>query len=181
MSPKAQNDQEPTLHEYRTTPDEFSLFCAELDAFTHQGHGSQWHMDTNAATESYFRTVDIRRLSRFPNTFQGGDGHLKVEASNNSTEFAHLRTTEGTSWPFNDGLQPKRGKRASPELPRCWEHGCEGRTFSCRENYLRHLRERGSKEYRCPVCNVSFSRKSNMDAHRASGRCKHLTKDGSWP
>ena len=57
---------------------------------------------------------------------------------------------------------------------RYFEYGCDGRPFSCRENYLRHIRERGSQEARCPRCNVAFSRSSNRDAHKASGRCKAL-------
>jgi hypothetical protein len=64
----------------------------------------------------------------------------------------------------------------SEELqPRCFEHGCAGRTFSCMENYQRHLRERrGGGKTQCPICNREFSRKSNMTAHIRSGKCKPL-------
>jgi hypothetical protein len=59
--------------------------------------------------------------------------------------------------------------------PRCFEHGCEGRTFSCRENYRRHLREKnGSSLVVCTICGLFFSRKSNRDKHVLDGKCKIL-------
>jgi hypothetical protein len=64
---------------------------------------------------------------------------------------------------------------SNPSLPRCWEHGCNGRTFSCAENYRRHIRERsGGSRATCPGCHHQFSRKSNLDAHIASGKCKAM-------
>jgi hypothetical protein len=56
------------------------------------------------------------------------------------------------------------------EIRRCFDHGCDGRAFSCRENYLRHLRERRLRIH-CDSCNTSFTRKSNLVAHQKS-RCK---------
>lgn len=56
------------------------------------------------------------------------------------------------------------------EIRRCYDHGCDGRAFSCRENHLRHLRERRLRIH-CDSCNASFTRKSNLVAHQKS-RCK---------
>ncbi|KAF2723502.1 hypothetical protein K431DRAFT_344724 [Polychaeton citri CBS 116435] len=61
------------------------------------------------------------------------------------------------------------------ERPRCYEHGCGGRAFSCMENYRRHVRERsGLSNAQCPYCNSSFSRKSNLNMHLSCGRCRVL-------
>ena len=57
--------------------------------------------------------------------------------------------------------------------PQCFDHGCNGRTFSCLENYKRHLRERERRTHViCGFCHTSFSRKSNRDQHIVMGRCK---------
>lgn len=59
------------------------------------------------------------------------------------------------------------------DRPRCYEHGCNGRTFSNVDNYKRHLREQRSQTtILCPFCGKEFSRKSNMDTHVAKNRCK---------
>jgi hypothetical protein len=59
--------------------------------------------------------------------------------------------------------------------PRCYDHGCGGKVFSCAENYRRHMRERDrSSTTQCPHCSISFSRKSNRDTHIAKGRCRGL-------
>jgi hypothetical protein len=56
---------------------------------------------------------------------------------------------------------------------RCFEHGCNGRRFSNKDNYRRHFRERSvANRADCYFCGVTFSRKSNRDAHVASGRCQ---------
>ena len=67
-------------------------------------------------------------------------------------------------------------KSYTDDLPRCFDHGCDGRTFSCPENYRRHVREQSqSSRVSCPYCSLSFSRKSNRDTHISNGRCKALT------
>lgn len=61
------------------------------------------------------------------------------------------------------------------EKPRCFDHGCAGRSFSCAENYLRHVREKNAtKTIECDFCKTSFSRKSNRDSHVSRMKCKVL-------
>jgi hypothetical protein len=58
------------------------------------------------------------------------------------------------------------------DRPRCYEHGCEGRAFSCIENYRRHLKEKsGLSTVVCLFCNRQFTRKSNMEKHIVEGKC----------
>ena len=66
--------------------------------------------------------------------------------------------------------------------PRCFDHGCDGRTFSCAENYRRHIREQSrSSRVSCPYCSLSFSRRSNRDMHVSYGRCKALAAIATIP
>ena len=61
--------------------------------------------------------------------------------------------------------------------PRCFEHGCGGRHFSCTENFNRHMREKnGLSVVVCDFCLITFSRESNRDHHIRERRCKILTK-----
>ncbi|KAF1823911.1 uncharacterized protein K489DRAFT_302328, partial [Dissoconium aciculare CBS 342.82] len=54
----------------------------------------------------------------------------------------------------------------------CFEHGCNGRVFSCHENYLRHVREKdGKNTVMCLVCGKEFTRRSNREKHLAQGTC----------
>jgi hypothetical protein len=80
-----------------------------------------------------------------------------------------------TQQPQTPPLDRAQTTASNQSLPRCWEHGCNGRTFSCAENYRRHIRERsGGSRATCPGCHHQFSRKSNLDAHIASGKCKAM-------
>jgi hypothetical protein len=57
--------------------------------------------------------------------------------------------------------------------PRCYDHGCNGRVFSCHENYLRHLREKkGKYSVKCLYCGCSFTRRSNRDKHLSQRKCQ---------
>ena len=92
----------------------------------------------------------------------------------------HGFVQSAASFPSSHGLatyQPpapvNQNQSRSKDRPRCFEHGCEGRAFSCRENYRRHLREKnGSSSVVCTICGLSFSRKSNRDKHILDGKCK---------
>lgn len=64
---------------------------------------------------------------------------------------------------------------------RCFEHGCNGRTFSNKDNYKRHIREQQNlTKVQCPFCNRDFSRKNNLDSHLKKGRCKIMIASMEW-
>lgn len=57
---------------------------------------------------------------------------------------------------------------------RCYDHGCDGRTFSSPENFRRHIREKQRSIVAiCIFCQASFTRKSNRDKHLSNGKCKN--------
>ena len=62
----------------------------------------------------------------------------------------------------------------SLELPiRCYNHGCNGRTFSSKGNYQRHLKEQNgaAPKFLCPTCGRMFSRSSARNKHYKEQRC----------
>lgn len=65
------------------------------------------------------------------------------------------------------------------EVPRCWEHDCNGREFSTWSNLARHRREK-SKDHvrsRCPLCGMSFSRKVVLVNHVRRRTCKRSRRE----
>lgn len=50
----------------------------------------------------------------------------------------------------------------------CWDHNCDGRTFSTLSNFRRHCREKTmliEGVISCPLCGKHFSRARTRDAH----------------
>lgn len=71
-------------------------------------------------------------------------------------------------------------KPSKQELPvQCWQHGCNGRSFSSLSNYRRHIRERSKPPAMCQLCGQRFSRKGARDAHQAQQRCKVVYFDSN--
>ena len=66
------------------------------------------------------------------------------------------------------------GVNGVAETIRCFDHGCDGRKFSTRGNYVRHLREKSgvSKCYTCPHCGMKFTRSTAKAKHVNSLRCR---------
>jgi hypothetical protein len=58
--------------------------------------------------------------------------------------------------------------------PRCWQHGCQGRTFTSFSNYRRHVKEKEGriKKAVCSRCGQQFARASGRNIHYAQRRCK---------
>jgi hypothetical protein len=62
----------------------------------------------------------------------------------------------------------KNEMTSDPLKLRCWDHNCNGRTFSSLGNYRRHLREKSgnAKTFRCEDCGRLFTRSTALNAHR---------------
>lgn len=72
--------------------------------------------------------------------------------------------------------QPHASRPPPPQKPekvyQCFDHGCDGRSFSNVENFKRHLKEKsGSSTVVCNLCGKAFTRKSNMEKHVVEGKC----------
>ena len=61
----------------------------------------------------------------------------------------------------------------TPRKPQCFDHGCNGRTFSTFSNLLRHQREKAGSSYKsvCHRCGAEFTRKTARDGHIAHDKC----------
>ncbi|TLD03389.1 uncharacterized protein PgNI_12344 [Pyricularia grisea] len=60
-----------------------------------------------------------------------------------------------------------------PKL-QCWEHGCNGRSFSSFSNLLRHQRKKSGQATKvtCPNCGTEFTRAAARNLHQENGKCK---------
>lgn len=97
-----------------------------------------------------------------------------------------LQTIDSTM--INESLRRTIDQKSSREAradasqdsrPRCYEHGCGSRAFSCYDNSRRYMREKtGTKVAVCEFCLTTFGRKSNRDKHLAIGKCKVLRYAG---
>ncbi|KAI0009464.1 hypothetical protein F4779DRAFT_627830 [Xylariaceae sp. FL0662B] len=62
--------------------------------------------------------------------------------------------------------------------PRCWDHGCNGREFSSKSNFMRHIKERSGASTKCvcPLCGAIFTRNSARDTHLAKQSCNRIRR-----
>ncbi|KEQ60464.1 uncharacterized protein M437DRAFT_28542, partial [Aureobasidium melanogenum CBS 110374] len=56
---------------------------------------------------------------------------------------------------------------------RCFDHGCNGRSFSSRSNLRRHQRERArlTRILPCPLCGAKFYRRWTRNQHVLRASC----------
>lgn len=61
---------------------------------------------------------------------------------------------------------------------RCWDHGCNGREFSSKSNFVRHVKERSGVSTKgvCPLCGAIFTRNSARDTHLAKQSCNRIRR-----
>ena len=62
----------------------------------------------------------------------------------------------------------------APTKAQCFDHGCNGRTFSTFSNLLRHQREKSGSSSKavCHRCGAIFTRKTALNGHLAHDKCK---------
>ncbi|KAI0849569.1 hypothetical protein F5Y00DRAFT_268983 [Daldinia vernicosa] len=60
----------------------------------------------------------------------------------------------------------------------CWDHGCNGREFSSKSNFVRHVKERSGASTKgvCPLCGAIFTRNSARDTHLAKQSCNRIRR-----
>ncbi|KAL2105486.1 hypothetical protein VUR80DRAFT_8303 [Thermomyces stellatus] len=68
---------------------------------------------------------------------------------------------------------------ASAPPIRCFDHGCGGRRFSSKGNYVRHLREKSglAKRFSCQGCGRFFTRSTARDKHGRECRALRSVDD----
>ncbi len=63
----------------------------------------------------------------------------------------------------------------APSMPRCWDHGCNGRQFSTFSALLTHRREKSGHSTKsvCHRCGAEFTMKTALHGHLAQDQCKN--------
>ncbi|CAJ2505195.1 Uu.00g125890.m01.CDS01 [Anthostomella pinea] len=76
------------------------------------------------------------------------------------------------------GSTTEDGRSTRDEKPRCWDHGCNGKEFSSKSNFMRHVKERSgaSTKCTCPLCGAIFTRNSARDTHLAKQSCNRIRR-----
>ncbi|GAM84987.1 hypothetical protein ANO11243_029900 [Dothideomycetidae sp. 11243] len=69
---------------------------------------------------------------------------------------------------------PQPASKQDGPIPRCWDHGCNGRRFSSIGNLVRHIKEQNGPRARfeCRRCGQTFTRSTARSMHVKRGRCE---------
>lgn len=97
-----------------------------------------------------------------------------------STQTTRFATSSSPTYTFRRPENPEQSNAHYREMTseslkyRCWNHNCNGRTFSSLGNYRRHIREKSgnAKTFLCQDCGRLFTRSTALNSHRQ--RCPVL-------
>ncbi|KAI1172081.1 hypothetical protein F4777DRAFT_593140 [Nemania sp. FL0916] len=92
------------------------------------------------AQDSQFSSLHVSLDDSFQFDARGlieDNPHLALRSGSDMVTYPDATATTAARVPISLGSSDFNTNK-----PRCWEHGCNGREFSSRSNYLRHMRER---------------------------------------
>jgi hypothetical protein len=159
----------------------FNSWSQEAGPISHTGPQSRrpsYHSDPGHSTYPQHNATH-RSFTNLRSNIESGviatpitDVHGMEQISAPSTDLA--LSTEPLS-PVS--TSPIVGHVSRPVI-RCYEHGCDGRTFSSISNYRRHQRERAGQSpvCFCPRCGAAFYRRWTRDHHVERGSCLRTTR-----
>lgn len=105
---------------------------------------------------------------------------LPLESLHNISSLQPLLADAAPPAPPNNFISPQSSKRPAEDNNdlRCWKHGCNGRRFTTRSNFTRHVREKSKErpECRCPRCGAVFSRTTARNTHLARESCNRIRR-----
>ncbi|KAH8696352.1 hypothetical protein BGW36DRAFT_428365 [Talaromyces proteolyticus] len=149
------------------------LKTMELASFAIQdAQGSNTSIPHAWNSSSCSETPSLLPVSNAEDT-QANQGLLREASLAALDDDASWTSIGGMHPPSDDSLDfsSLQEARCQVNKPRCFEHGCGGRTFSSPENYRCHTREKtGLPEVICMFCLTPFIPKSNRDNHILTGR-----------
>ena len=93
-----------------------------------------------------------------------------------STDPSHLSEPNGVLSLSNN--QTKDTSAILDDNLRCWDHGCNGREFSSKSNFVRHKKEKEGEAavLICPLCGATFTRSSARDTHMTRQSCNRIRR-----
>jgi len=179
--------QNPIDQGYRHHEPFYSSWAPEVTNFSQTGVQSRrpsYYSDpglpTNFSDNATHQALTGHRPNTRPSVFttSSADGHgvdrtnaPPADPSHSTDAFTYAGPSCSTSTSPVDEL-------ADRPVIRCYDHGCDGRTFSSISNFRRHQRERAGQGpvCFCPRCGASFYRRWTRDHHVERGSCLRLPR-----
>jgi len=154
----------------------FSSWSQEAAPTSHTGSQSRrpsYHSDPGHSTYLQYNATHRSFTDLRSNTGSGviitpvGEVHGTEQINAPSTDLS--LSTE----PLSPASTSPIVGHVSRSVIRCYDHGCDGRTFSSISNYRRHQRERAGQSpvCFCPRCGAAFYRRWTRDHHVERGSC----------
>jgi hypothetical protein len=168
-----QTPVDPGYHHHEPFFNSWSQEAAPIPHTVPQSRRPSYHSDPGHSTYPQYNATHRSFTDLRSNTESGvidtpiTDVHGMEQISAPSTDLSLF--TEPLS---PTSTSPIVGHVSRPVI-RCYEHGCDGRTFSSISNYRRHQRERAGQSAVCfcPRCGAAFYRRWTRDHHVERGSC----------
>lgn len=126
-------------------------------------------VDTDSLGLSFATNADFRNQVPTDNTLEMVSLYQRQSsASTDPVQADAAKSMTGPNANTRPASSPSQHKHevTSRASPRCWEHGCQGRSFKTLRNYNRHLMEqRGLDSAGCSLCGKRFTIRTNRDVH----------------
>jgi hypothetical protein len=137
-------------------------------------------LESNDLFQRALASSNASQESELHRTFQKGKA-ANIEHSNCPILTTSLGTEHVDSRLAHHVTDGPTETEASGSHYVCYQHGCNGRSFANRSNYLRHFRERQTSESvpYCSRCGQTFTRKEARDKHHRHNRCKRTIFDAN--
>lgn len=136
--------------------------------------------ESNDLLQRALASSNASQESELHRTFQNGEA-ANIEHSNCPFLAPSLGTEHVDSRLAHHATDGRTETDPSGSHYVCYQHGCNGRSFANRSNYLRHFCERQTSENvpYCSRCGQTFTRKGARDKHHRHNRCKRIIFDAN--
>ncbi|KAG9248448.1 hypothetical protein BJ878DRAFT_488344 [Calycina marina] len=155
------------------SPNYLSSFTPQIGDSSNDMFGNSFSMPPNDLT-AFSSFVGMPNFSMMDNSMQSFVPRPhSLSTSSDQPNMQHLQAIYDNAG-LNMEPDQVRVVHSRPK-PQCWEHGCNGRTFSTFSNLLRHQREKSGQATKssCPNCGAEFTRTTARNGHMAHEKCKN--------
>lgn len=179
--------QTPIDHGYHHHEPFFGSWAPEVTAFSNTGVQSRrpsYYSDpglpTNFSDNATHQAISGVRPNTRPSVITTSSAGVHDIDRTSAPSAAPSHTTDSSTsaeLPCSASTSPVDEHADRPAI-RCYDHGCDGRTFSSISNFRRHQRERAGQGpvCFCPRCGATFYRRWTRDHHVERGSCLRLPR-----
>ncbi|THV93095.1 hypothetical protein D6D26_08301 [Aureobasidium pullulans] len=145
-----------------------------------------WEVATPMTTGMYSRRPSHHSDPGFSTQSFSQDGPTQISFPDTlSRTVSDAITTPRTDLSYTPGQSsspPAGSSSRNRHIIRCYDHGCNGRTFSSISNLRRHQRERAGQSAVCfcPRCGAPFYRRWTRDHHVMRMSCLRVPRWSGW-